>query len=77
MMFKLTSSITRTLPKRLTTTKTAFNTNRNLNVVARPSDLIGNTPLIDLSGILQKHGVDGMYDYKYLFSNSISIFISH
>lgn len=31
---------------------------RHLNVVARPSDLIGNTPLIDLSNILQNHGVD-------------------
>lgn len=34
---------------------------RSLNVVARPSDLIGNTPLIDLGGILQKHGVDGTF----------------
>lgn len=31
---------------------------RNLNVVARPSDLIGNTPLIDLEDILKNHGVD-------------------
>jgi len=32
---------------------------RQLNVVARPSDLIGNTPLIDLTqSILVKHGID-------------------
>lgn len=32
--------------------------NRLLNVASRPSDLIGNTPLIDLSKILVAHGVD-------------------
>ena len=32
---------------------------RVLNVAARPSDLIGNTPLIDLNKILAAHGVDG------------------
>lgn len=31
---------------------------RLLNVAARPSDLIGNTPLIDLNKILVAHGVD-------------------
>ena len=31
---------------------------RSLNVASRPSDLIGNTPLIDLSKILVAHGVD-------------------
>lgn len=31
---------------------------RNLNIVSRPSDLIGNTPMIDLSDILENHGVD-------------------
>lgn len=31
---------------------------RHLNVASRPSDLIGNTPLIDLSKILVAHGVD-------------------
>jgi len=31
---------------------------RMLNVVSRPSDLVGNTPLIDLSSILVNHGVD-------------------
>ena len=31
---------------------------RRLNVASRPSDLIGNTPLIDLSKILISHGVD-------------------
>jgi len=30
---------------------------RFLNIVARPSDLVGNTPLIDLGVILEAHGV--------------------
>jgi hypothetical protein len=34
-------------------------TNRFLNVASRPSDLIGNTPLLDLNKILVAHGVDG------------------
>jgi cysteine synthase len=29
-----------------------------LHAVARPSDLVGNTPMIDLSKILEAHGVD-------------------
>jgi cysteine synthase len=33
-------------------------TSRFLNIVARPSDLVGNTPLIDLGKILEAHGVD-------------------
>ena len=32
-------------------------TKRLLNIVARPSDLVGNTPLIDLGTILEAHGV--------------------
>ena len=32
---------------------------RYLNVASRPSDLVGNTPLIDLNKILVAHGVDG------------------
>jgi cysteine synthase A len=31
---------------------------RNLNIASRPSDLIGNTPLLDLEKILVNHGVD-------------------
>jgi len=31
---------------------------RNLNIASRPSDLVGSTPLIDLSKILEQHGVD-------------------
>jgi cysteine synthase len=30
----------------------------SLHVAARPSDLIGNTPLLDLAPILKQHGVD-------------------
>lgn len=29
-----------------------------MHVIARPSDLVGNTPLIDLSVILEQHGID-------------------
>jgi len=29
---------------------------RNLNIASRPSDLVGNTPLIDLNKILENHG---------------------
>lgn len=32
---------------------------RCLNVASKPSDLVGNTPLIDLNKILVAHGVDG------------------
>lgn len=31
---------------------------RCLNVASKPSDLVGNTPLIDLNKILVAHGVD-------------------
>ncbi|KAG7343472.1 cysteine synthase [Nitzschia inconspicua] len=31
---------------------------RDLNVAARPSDLVGHTPLLDLTEILQQHGID-------------------
>lgn len=30
---------------------------RNLNVVGRPSDLVGNTPLLNLEKILDQHGI--------------------
>ena len=33
-------------------------TRRSLNIASRPSDLVGNTPLIDLNKILVNHGVD-------------------
>lgn len=33
-------------------------TTRSLNIAARPSDLVGNTPLLDLSKILVSAGVD-------------------
>ena len=36
-----------------------MNSTRELNIVARPSDLIGNTPMIDLTSLLTKRGVDG------------------
>jgi cysteine synthase A len=36
----------------------AANVTRELNVVSRPSELVGNTPLIDLGNILADHGVD-------------------
>jgi len=33
-------------------------TRRHLNVASLPSDLIGNTPLLDLDKILKQHGID-------------------
>ncbi|GKY91306.1 hypothetical protein MPSEU_000102900 [Mayamaea pseudoterrestris] len=30
-----------------------------MHVAARPSDLVGNTPLLDLAPILKQHGIDG------------------
>ena len=35
-----------------------FATTRSLTIASRPSDLVGNTPLIDLNKILEDHGVD-------------------
>ena len=31
---------------------------RYLNIASKPSDLVGNTPLLDLNVILKNHGVD-------------------
>ena len=39
---------------------------RALNVASRPSDLVGNTPLIDLNKILVAHGVDVSNGVKLL-----------
>mmetsp|Transcript_18183 Transcript_18183/g.39706 ORF Transcript_18183/g.39706 Transcript_18183/m.39706 type:complete len:391 (-) Transcript_18183:173-1345(-) len=36
----------------------ASTSRRSLNIASRPSDLVGNTPLIDLNKILVNHGVD-------------------
>lgn len=47
-------SATSKLPSRISGTYQS----RALNVASRPSDLIGNTPLIDLNKILVAHGVD-------------------
>mmetsp|Transcript_26902 Transcript_26902/g.56487 ORF Transcript_26902/g.56487 Transcript_26902/m.56487 type:complete len:226 (-) Transcript_26902:1698-2375(-) len=38
--------------------RSARNFDRPLNIAARPSDLVGNTPLIDLNEILVSRGVD-------------------
>mmetsp|Transcript_25000 Transcript_25000/g.42513 ORF Transcript_25000/g.42513 Transcript_25000/m.42513 type:complete len:406 (+) Transcript_25000:59-1276(+) len=48
-------SATSKLPSRIAIT---YQSSRHLNVASRPSDLIGNTPLIDLNKILVAHGVD-------------------
>eukprot|EP00984_Skeletonema_dohrnii_P016375 scaffold7263_cov108-Skeletonema_dohrnii-CCMP3373.AAC.1 len=48
-------STTSKLPSRIAIT---YQSSRLLNVASRPSDLIGNTPLIDLNKILVAHGVD-------------------
>jgi cysteine synthase A len=36
----------------------ASTTTRFLNIASKPSDLVGNTPLLDLNVILRQHGVD-------------------
>lgn len=51
-----TSSCTQNLD--INTNATTNTTTRQLNIVSRPSDLVGNTPLIDLSNLLRSHGVD-------------------
>lgn len=33
-------------------------TRRFLNVATRPSDLVGNTPLLDLTGVLEENGIE-------------------
>ncbi|KAL9191380.1 hypothetical protein ACHAXT_001086 [Thalassiosira profunda] len=45
-------------PASITRATAAAHQRRSLNVASRPSDLVGNTPLIDLSKILVAHGVD-------------------
>ena len=37
---------------------TSLTSRRFLRVAARPSDLVGHTPLLDLTSILKAHGVD-------------------
>ena len=58
MLFKSSLSL---LQKSISPTLRKQVQGRSLNVVARPSELVGNTPLICLNGILQKHGVDGEF----------------
>jgi cysteine synthase A len=48
----------RSLSPRLGKTAVISSTVRSLNIAARPSDLVGNTPLLDLNVILKNHGVD-------------------
>ena len=46
------------IPARRNRTLAVASATRMLNVVSRPSELVGNTPLIDLNNILVQHGVD-------------------
>jgi len=43
---------------------------RRLNIAAKPSDLVGKTPLIDLNKILVSHGVDGEFNGERVFFRS-------
>ena len=52
---RLTSSI---VTKRTGLTALSATCTQGLHVAARPSDLIGNTPLLDLGSILKQHGID-------------------
>jgi hypothetical protein len=45
-------------PTTTTTSSTTTTSRRFLNVAARPSDLVGHTPLLDLTNILKAHGVN-------------------
>lgn len=54
----LLSLATRSLSPRLVRTVTIASTTRLLNIASKPSDLVGNTPLIDLNVILKHHGVN-------------------
>ena len=61
-MFKINSVLT-SLARRSTIIAKkspiiAASATRELNIVSRPSELVGNTPLIDLNNILVDHGVD-------------------
>lgn len=55
----------RTLPAAATISSSSV---RELNIVSRPSDLIGNTPMIDLTSLLFKRGVDGRWKDLSLFN---------
>eukprot|EP00934_Nitzschia_sp_Nitz4_P001830 Nitzschia sp. Nitz4//scaffold261_size27179//6224//7674//NITZ4_008206-RA/size27179-augustus-gene-0.22-mRNA-1//-1//CDS//3329544708//1830//frame0 len=46
------------LQKQSVPAATAAVSQRFLNVAARPSDLVGNTPLLDLTRFLEAHGID-------------------
>lgn len=45
-------------PRMVASTAVIPSSARFLNIASRPSDLVGNTPLLDLSVILRNHGVD-------------------
>jgi cysteine synthase A len=64
LLLRKTFSKSTTSLKLYPTTNTTSTSKRYLNVVSRPSDLIGNTPLIDLSTILKNHGVDTSHGTK-------------
>ena len=80
-MFKqLSTSINKSLFRQVLskTAATSALHKRCLNIVSRPSDLIGNTPLIDLNIILKNHGVDGTshnFYMKIYHSFSIGLFL--
>lgn len=52
------STTARYLTKRIPLAAASSTQSLCLHVAARPSDLIGNTPLLDLAPILKQHGVD-------------------
>lgn len=56
----LASSSLRSLASRVVRSHTlgAAVSARSLNIASRPSDLVGNTPLLDLKNVLLKHNVD-------------------
>lgn len=58
----------------LLSSKATATSYRSLNIVSRPSDLIGNTPLIDLNNILENHGGKHQ-NCQFCLKNLLCIFI--
>ncbi len=63
----------RSLSPRLGKTAVISSTVRSLNIAARPSDLVGNTPLLDLNVILKNHGVDGAFISFQCYNSAINL----
>ena len=52
------AAVSSRIPSSTPRSATAAVSARYLNVASKPSDLVGNTPLLDLNVVLQAHGID-------------------